>query len=171
MEKVFIIFLGETHNWYHLSDWIRLQNFKVSLLNLSIQFSHSVMSDSLRPHGLQHARLPCPSPNSRCLLKLMSIEQVMSSTYLILCHPLSSCLPSFPASGSFLRNLSLYLCLINMLFNFQVLGDFVFFLLMIYSWSPLWAENMHDFNFEKTMLKLTQDTVHTYLKKSVFCSC
>ena len=30
--------------------------------NQSVQFSHSVMSDSLRPHGLQHARLPCPSP-------------------------------------------------------------------------------------------------------------
>ena len=29
----------------------------------SVQFSHSVMSDSLRPHGLQHARLPCPSPS------------------------------------------------------------------------------------------------------------
>ena len=31
----------------------------------SVQFSHSVMSDSLRPHGLQHARLPCPSPTPR----------------------------------------------------------------------------------------------------------
>ena len=31
----------------------------------SIQFSHSVVSDSLRPHGLQHARLPCPSPTPR----------------------------------------------------------------------------------------------------------
>jgi len=31
----------------------------------SFQFSHSVMSDSLRPHGLQHARLPCPSPTPR----------------------------------------------------------------------------------------------------------
>ena len=28
----------------------------------SVQFSHSIMSESLRPHGLQHARLPCPSP-------------------------------------------------------------------------------------------------------------
>ena len=31
----------------------------------SVQLSHSVMSDSLRPHGLQHARLPCPSPTHR----------------------------------------------------------------------------------------------------------
>ena len=39
--------------------------------------------------------------NSWSLLKLMSIESVMPSNHLILCHPLSSCLQSFPASGSF----------------------------------------------------------------------
>ena len=50
-------------------------------------FSHSVVSDSLQPHGLQHARVPCPllSPS---LLKLMSMELVMPSNHLILCHPL-----------------------------------------------------------------------------------
>ena len=46
------------------------------------------MSNFLRPHGLQHARPPCPSPNSWSLLKLMSIASVMPSTHLILCHPL-----------------------------------------------------------------------------------
>ena len=45
----------------------------------------SVLSDSLRPHGLQHARLPFSI--SWSLLKLMSIESVMPSHYLILCHP------------------------------------------------------------------------------------
>ena len=51
------------------------------------------MSDSLRPPGLQHTRLPHPSPN---LLELMSIESVMPSNHLILCHPLL--LPSiFPS--------------------------------------------------------------------------
>ena len=60
------------------------------------------MSNSSQPHGLQHARLlPCPSPNSRSLLKLMSIMSVMPSNHLILCRPLSSCPQSFPASGSF----------------------------------------------------------------------
>ena len=54
---------------------------------LSIWFSRSVVSDSLRPHGLQHARLPCSSP-SRSLLKLMSIASVMPSNHLILCRPL-----------------------------------------------------------------------------------
>ena len=46
------------------------------------------MSDSLQPHGLQHARLLCPPTNSWSLPKLMSIESVMPSNHLILCHPL-----------------------------------------------------------------------------------
>ena len=44
------------------------------------------MSDSLRPHGLQHARLPCPSPTPRAYLN--STESVMPSNHVILCHPL-----------------------------------------------------------------------------------
>ena len=61
---------------------------------LSVQFSCSVMSDSLRPHGLQHARLPCPSQS---LLKLMSIESVMPSNHLIFCHPLLLLPSIFPS--------------------------------------------------------------------------
>ena len=53
----------------------------------SLLFSHSVMSDSLWPHGLQHARLPCPSP-SHSLRKLMSIESVMPANHPVLCCPL-----------------------------------------------------------------------------------
>ena len=49
-------------------------------------FSHSVTSDSLRPHGLQYASLPCPSPAPRACSKLMSIESMMPSNHLILCH-------------------------------------------------------------------------------------
>ena len=55
------------------------------------------MSDSLRPHGLQHASLPCHITNSQSLLKLMPIGLVMPSNHLILCHPLlllPSILPS-----------------------------------------------------------------------------
>ena len=64
----------------------------------SVQFSYcSVMSDSLQPQGLQHARLP----NSQSLLKLLFIKSVIPSNHLILCFPFSSCLQSFPASGSF----------------------------------------------------------------------
>ena len=53
----------------------------------SVQFRCSGVSDSLRPHGPQHARCPCPSPTPQSLLKLMSIESVMRSNHLILCHP------------------------------------------------------------------------------------
>ena len=53
----------------------------------SVKFSHSVVSDSLWPHGLQHARPPCPSPAPTRSL-LMTIELVMPSNHLILCHPL-----------------------------------------------------------------------------------
>ena len=59
--------------------------------------SQRVVSDSLWPYGLWHSRLPCPSPNSQRLLKLMSTKSVMPSNHLILCHPLlllASTLPS-----------------------------------------------------------------------------
>ena len=66
----------------------------------SVQFSRSVVSDSLRPHELQHARPPIT--NSWSLLKLMSTEAVMPSpTVSSSVIPFSSCLRSFPASGSF----------------------------------------------------------------------
>ena len=62
----------------------------------SVQFSRSVMSDSLRPHEPQHARPPLSITNSWSLPKLMSIESVMPSNHLILCCPLL--LPSvFPS--------------------------------------------------------------------------
>ena len=62
------------------------------------------MSNSLRPHGLQNTRLPCPSV-SRSLLKLMSIESVMPSNHLILCCPLL--LPSiFPSIRVFYNELA-----------------------------------------------------------------
>jgi len=51
------------------------------------QFSPLVVSNSLQPHGLQHVRLLCPSPTPGAY-SLMSIESVMPSNHLILCHPL-----------------------------------------------------------------------------------
>ena len=73
------------------------------LNQLSVQFSLSVMSNSLRPHGLQHTRPPCPSPIPGAYSN-SSIESVMPSNHLFPCHPFSSCLQSFPASGSFPMN-------------------------------------------------------------------
>ena len=64
---------------------------------LSVQFSRSVVPDSLQPHGLQDARLPCPITNSWNLLKLMSIKLVMPSNYLILYRPLLPLPSVFPS--------------------------------------------------------------------------
>ena len=61
--------------------------FLDSTLKGSVQFSHSVMSDSLQPYGLQHARLPIITI-SWSLLKLMSIFSMMPSNHLILCRTL-----------------------------------------------------------------------------------
>ena len=63
---------------------------------LSDQFSHSVMSDYLWHHRLQHARSPCPSP-TRSLLRLRSIESVMPPNHLILCRPLLLLPSIFPS--------------------------------------------------------------------------
>ena len=63
----------------------------------SVQFSHSVVSDSLWPHESQHARPPYSSPSSRSSLRLMSIKSVMPSSHLILCRPLLL-LPPIPPS-------------------------------------------------------------------------
>ena len=65
------------------------------------QFSHSVMSNSLWPHELQHARPPCPSPTPRvhpnsCLFSRWCHPTISSSVI-----PFSSLPQSFPASGSF----------------------------------------------------------------------
>ena len=61
-----------------------------------VQFSYSVVSNSLPPHGLQHARPLCPSPTPR-VSKLMSIESVMQSNHLILCSPLLLLPSIFPS--------------------------------------------------------------------------
>ena len=79
---------------YHWATW------EAHLRRCSIQFSCSVISDSLRPHGLQYTRLPCLSPTPRACSNSCPLSRW--------CHPTISCsvvpfshLQSFPASGSF----------------------------------------------------------------------
>ena len=67
----------------------------------TVQFSHSVVSDSLRPHGLQHARPPCPSPTPGFCSNSCPSSQWCHPTISSSVVPFSSCLKSFPASGSF----------------------------------------------------------------------
>ena len=54
------------------------------------------MSDSLQPHGLQHTRLPCPSLSAR-LCSVMSIESMIQSNHLTLCHPFLLSPSAFPS--------------------------------------------------------------------------
>ena len=67
----------------------------------SVQLSHSVMSDSLRPHESQHARPPCPSPTPRVHPNPCPLNQWCHPTISSFVVPFSSCPQSFPASGSF----------------------------------------------------------------------
>ena len=70
----------------------------------SVQFSRSVVSNSLWPHGLQHVRFPCPSPTPGAYSNSCPLSQWCHPTITSSVIPLSSCLPSFPASGSFLMS-------------------------------------------------------------------
>ena len=67
----------------------------------SVQFSRSVMSDSLRAHELQHARPPCPLPTSRVHPNPSPLSQWCHPTISSSVVPFSSGPQSFPASGSF----------------------------------------------------------------------
>ena len=78
---------------------IRRQKFS------SVQFSHSVMSDSLRPHELlQRARPPCPSPTPGAYSDSCPSSRRCHSTISSSVIPFSSRLQSFPASGSFQKS-------------------------------------------------------------------
>ena len=88
-------------DWICVCVWFLLACGSWDSFMLSVQFSLSVMSDSLQPHALQHARLPCPSPtpgaySNSCPSSLWCHPTISSSVI-----PFSSCLQSFPASGSF----------------------------------------------------------------------
>ena len=65
------------------------------------QFSCSVMSDSVQPHGLQHASLPCPSPTPEVYSNSCPLSRWCHPTISCFVVPISSRLQSFPASGSF----------------------------------------------------------------------
>ena len=70
-------------------------------VDYSVQFSHSVMSDSLRPHELQHARPPCPSPTPRVHSDSRPLSRWCHRAISSSVIPFSSCPQSFLASESF----------------------------------------------------------------------
>ena len=99
---LFSINLGIIFKLWNFCQFDRLEKKSILLLLLqSVQFSCSVVSDSLQPRGLQHARPPCPSPtpgghSNACPLSRWCHPAISSSAV-----PFSSCLQSFPTSGSF----------------------------------------------------------------------
>ena len=102
------VFLSPKEQKSWKADYFYLSKSTVLLAVISlgsstspVQFSRSVVSDSLQPHGLQHARLPCPSPTpgvdpNSCPLSQWCYPTISSSVI-----PFASHLQSFPASGSF----------------------------------------------------------------------
>ena len=84
-------------------SWLILHHCCDSSLILvsSVQFSHSVVSNSLQPHGLQHTRLPCPSLSSRVCSNSCPSSRWCHPTISFSVVPFSSCLQSFPTSWSF----------------------------------------------------------------------
>ena len=92
---------GQLPSWGHATNSFHASlSWYVSLMKYS-QFSHSVVSDSLWRHGLQHARLPCPSPSPRTCSNSCPSSQWWHPTISSSVIPFSSDPQSFPASGSF----------------------------------------------------------------------
>ena len=86
--------MGLVVSWHVGSSWSRDGT-------CSVQLSCSVVSDSLWPHGPQHTRPPCPSPTHRAYPNSCPLSQWCHPNISSSVVPFSSCLQSFPASGSF----------------------------------------------------------------------
>ena len=82
--------------------------FGAKVSSATVQFSRSVVSDSLRPHESQHARPPCPSPTPG-IHPNSSIESVMPSNHLILCRPLLLLPPIFASIRVFSNESALHI--------------------------------------------------------------
>ena len=89
----------QSFQWTFRTDF--LWDWLVSSPCSPVQFSHSVVSDSLRPHEPQHARPPSPSPTPRVYPNPCPLSQWCHPTISSSIIPFSSGLQSFPASGSF----------------------------------------------------------------------
>ena len=100
MERVNIDIL-----WISKLKWTEWTNLiQMTIISTTVQFSHSVVSNSLWPHGLQHTRPPCPAPtpgvySNSCPLSQWCHLPISSSVI-----PFSSHLQSSPTSGSFQTN-------------------------------------------------------------------
>ena len=92
----------EKSNENKTNKYVERRGKKEHILKVkSVQFSHSVVSNSLRPRGLQHARPPCPSPTPGLHPNSCPLSQWCHPTISSSIIPFSACPQSFPASESF----------------------------------------------------------------------
>ena len=108
-----VFLLGKPHRQRNLEDyspwgcksqtWLNIHVCRCSLLEFHVR-SVAVMSNSLQPHGLQHARPPCPSPTPGACSNSYPLSWWCHPTIYSSIVPLSSCLQSFPALGSLPRS-------------------------------------------------------------------
>ena len=107
----------------------------------------SVMSNFLQPHGLLHARPPCPSPTPRPCSNSCPLSQWCHPTILSNVIPFSSCLQSFPASGAFLM---------SQVFasggqSIEVSTSALALPMSIQDWFPLWLTGLISFSAHKSL--------------------
>ena len=145
----------------------------------SVQFSRSVMSDSLRPHGLQHTRPPCPSPTpgaySNTYSRCHKLTSVMPSNHLILYHPLLLVPSIFPSIRAFSNESALHIRLLkywSFSFNISLSKEYSRLISFRMDWLDLFAVhgNLKGQNINASALSFlfspTLISTHDYWKNS-----
>ena len=151
------------HRVPHFLPWIPLRGCWRSTAAaakgsiVTVQFSHSVMSDSLQPHGLQHARLPCPSL-SPGVCSNSCTESVIPSNHLILFHPLLLLPSIFPSIRVFSNELALCIRWPNYWsFSFSISPSNKYSgLISFRSWFSALAVQKHSRVFSRTTIQKNQ---------------
>ena len=98
---LYVIYISLFYAFIFLRSSLQEINKKLKEMNQFSQFSHSVVSDSLWPHGPQHVRPPCPSPTPRVYPNPCPLSRWCHPTISSSVVPFSSCPQFFTASGSF----------------------------------------------------------------------
>ena len=151
-QNVFIYFLRFSHTCYY-NAWICRDPSGLGMELSSVQFSYSVMSDSMWPHALQHARPPCPSPTPGACLNPRPSSRWCHPTISSSVVPFSSHLQSFPASGLFQWVSSLHHVATVLEFQLQHQS---------FQWK-VWSQFIHFFpSFDYTRISFPSILFHFY---------
>ena len=127
------------------------KNSKIILMSL---LSYWVVSGSLQSHELKHARLPCPSPSSQACSDLCPLSQWCHPTISSSVVPFS-CLPSFPASGSFPRSR------LSASGGQSIGASVLVFPMNIQDWFPLWLTGLISLQFKGLSRVFSNTTVQS----------